>query len=44
MLGLMKKEGRLRGQGGVFRIFFQKSTFWLFLIEETDIYQMLLVP
>ena len=30
----------LRGQGGLHI----KSTFWLFLIEEADIYQMLLVP
>ena len=35
---------RLRGRGlVVFMNFFQKLPFWLFLIEEIDIYQMLLV-
>ena len=29
---------------GVFMKILQKSTLWLFLIEDTDIYQMLLVP
>ena len=30
--------------GGLQEFFFQKSTFWFFMIEETDIYQMLVVP
>ena len=32
------------GGGGVFMKIFIKWTFWLFLIEGTDIYQMLFVP
>ena len=31
-------------KGAVFMKIFQKSTFLLFMIKNTDIYQMLLVP
>ena len=44
--GSLKAEfnkGDLRGPGGLHEFFFQKSNFCLFLIEEIDIYQMLLV-
>ena len=33
-----------KGAARVFIKIFKESTFWLFLIEETNIYQMLLVP
>ena len=37
-------NGSLKGAGGGLQEIFSVIGFWLFLIEETDIYQMLLVP